>query len=98
MECKVIVGDEDDDELEVECLFWRLDVGLYNFQFVDVIFVWLVVEDNGVCIRIKKLLVECDEFFDILKVIFVDQFREMDSIDEKGQDFRDMLGILIEFL
>lgn len=91
-------ADENDDEMEVEWLSRRLDAGLYNLQSVDVILAWLVAEDHGARTTIKKLLAERDETLDTLKATLADQLKQMDSTDEKGQDLRDMLGTLIEFL
>lgn len=53
--------------MEDEFFFRRLDVGLFCLQSIDVVFVWFIVEDDGVRDKIKELLVDWDEDFGVLR-------------------------------
>ena len=89
---------EDREEMELEWFTNRLDAGLYTLQTIDVILAWLVAEDAGARRKIKQLLAERDETFAAVKATLVEQMEGLDTNEVDGQDVKDMLGTLVEFL
>lgn len=91
-------SEEDISELEVEWLSRRLDAGLFTLQSIDVILAWLVAEDGGARRKIKQLLAEQDDTLEVVKATLLDHIQGLDVEEEDGQDLKDMLGTLVEFL
>lgn len=89
---------EAQEELELELLSRRLDAGLVTLQAIDVALAWLVAEDGGARRRIKHSLDERDETLSTLKATLSEQIQGLDTSEEDGQDMKDMLGTLVEFL
>lgn len=90
--------DEDMSDLEVEWLSRRLDAGLFTLQAIDAVLTWLVAEDSGARRKIKQLLAEQDGTLEVIKATLQDQIQGLDTEEEDGQDMKDMLGTLVEFL
>ena len=91
-------SEEDIADLEVDWLARRLDAGLFTLQAIDAILAWLVVEDNGARRKIKQLLAEQDDTLEVIKATLTDQMQGLDTEEEDGNDMKDMLGTLVEFL
>lgn len=86
------------EELQVELLSRRLDAGLFTLQTIDVIFAWLSAEDGGARRKIKQLLAERDETIASIHATLSEQRDGLDVSEEDGQDMREMLGTLLDFL
>ncbi|KAF4125962.1 beta-catenin-like protein 1 [Geosmithia morbida] len=91
-------SEEEADELQVELLSRRLEAGLFTLQTIDVIFAWLVAEDKGARRKIKQLLAERDETLAVFHTTLSEQRDGLDTSEEDGQDMKEMLGTLLEFL
>jgi beta-catenin-like protein 1 len=89
---------DEKEQLEVERLSKRLDAGLSTLQTIDTIVAWLVAEDGGARRKIKQLLAEQDEDLGTIKPILVEQLEALDITEEDGQELKDMLATLVEFL
>jgi beta-catenin-like protein 1 len=90
--------EEEMDDLEVEWLSRRHDAGLFTLQAIDAVLAWLVAEDSGARRKIKQLLAEQDDTLEVIKATLQDQIQGLDTEEEDGQDMKDMLGTLVEFL
>ena len=93
-----VAPQENAEESEMKWLSRRLDAGLFTLQTIDVILAWLVAEDRGARRKIKQLLAERDETFSVIKATLLEQMEGLDTSEEDGQDTKDMLGTLVEFL
>lgn len=91
-------SEETKEELELELLSRRLDAGLVTLQAIDVTLAWLVAEDGGARRKIKQSFAERDETFSVLGATLSEQIQGLDTSEEDGQDMKDMLGTLVEFL
>ena len=91
-------SEEAKELLDLELLSRRLDAGLATLQAIDTILAWLIAEDGGARRKIKASLTERDETFSVLKATLSEQIAGLDVSEEEGQDMKDMLGTLVEFL
>lgn len=91
-------SEEAKELLDLELLSRRLDAGLATLQAIDVILAWLIAEDGGARRKIKASLAERDETFSVLEATLSEQIAGLDVSEEEGQDMKDMLGTLVEFL
>ncbi|TPX16780.1 uncharacterized protein E0L32_012384 [Thyridium curvatum] len=92
---------EDEEDREAMAAEWfsrRLDAGLYCLQTIDVILAWLVAEDDGARRKIRDLLADQDQGFEVLRTSLQEQIDGIDVEDEGGQETREMLSTLVEFL
>ncbi|KAL1878207.1 hypothetical protein Daus18300_002124 [Diaporthe australafricana] len=91
-------ADEHDTDLE-ERFFRRLDAGLFLLQSIDLVLAWLIAEDDGAREKIRALLADRDETFEVVKASLQER---QDAIDDKtsqnGKDTAEMLATLMEFL
>ncbi|KAJ6786889.1 hypothetical protein PWT90_00031 [Aphanocladium album] len=90
--------DGSSEEQEYEILAARLDNGLFTLQQIAVVLAWLVAEDSGAKLRIKKLLADRDESLGSLRTLMQEQQEALDINEEDNKDLSDMLGALIGFL
>lgn len=90
---------EGDTDLEDERFLRRLDAGLFTLQTIDMNLAWLIAEDDGAGKKIKALLADRDETFDVIKTSLQER---LDAIDDResqeGKDSTEMLTTLMEFL
>jgi beta-catenin-like protein 1 len=90
---------EEDREARADGWFSRrLDAGLFCLQTVDRALAFLIAEDAGAKAMIQSLLADRDESLDVIKTSIQEQIDEVDIETEEGQDTREMLRTLIEFL
>ncbi|KKY33728.1 hypothetical protein UCDDA912_g06327 [Diaporthe ampelina] len=91
--------DLDDAELEEERFFRRLEEGLFLLQSIDLVLAWLIAEDDGARDKIRSLLADRDETFEVVKASLKER---QDAINDKtsqsGKDTSEMLATLMEFL
>ncbi|KAL7792597.1 DUF1716 domain-containing protein, partial [Trichoderma ceciliae] len=83
---------------EIQLLSRKMDAGLFNLQFVDVILAWLIAEDGGANQRVKRLLAETDDDFKSIQETLREQLNELDTTEEDSRDMGEMLSTLIDFL
>ncbi|TKA75503.1 hypothetical protein B0A55_04653 [Friedmanniomyces simplex] len=76
-----------------EYLSRRLDAGLYVLQTVDVILAWLVAEDAEV-----KNLIVAERCLDAVRGSLQEQLKGLDLPDGEGDETKEMLSTLVEFL
>ncbi|KAK3401447.1 Catenin-beta-like protein [Sordaria brevicollis] len=76
----------------------RLDAGLFCLQTIDVILAWLIAEDDGCRAKIRELLKDRDEGFEVLARTLREQREGVDTETEEGRDTGEMLKALLEFL
>ncbi|KAK3947599.1 Catenin-beta-like protein [Pseudoneurospora amorphoporcata] len=76
----------------------RLDAGLFCLQTIDVILAWLIAEDTGCRAKIRELLKDRDEGFEVLAKTLREQRDGVDGETEEGRDTGEMLKALLEFL
>lgn len=92
-------ADEQDTDAEEERFFRRLDAGLFLLQSIDLVLAWLIAEDDGAREKIKALLADRDETFEVIKASLQER---QDAIDDKtsqnGKDTAEMLATLMGFL
>lgn len=92
------IGLEDAD-LEEERFLRRLEEGLFLLQSIDLVLAWLVAEDDGAREKIRTILADRDETFDVVKASLQER---QDAIGDKtsasGKDTSEMLATLMEFL
>lgn len=87
------------DEFDEDDAFSRrLDAGLFCLQTIDVILAWLIAEDDGCRAKIRELLKDRDEGFEVLAKTLREQMEGVDSETEEGRDTGEMLKALLEFL
>lgn len=88
----------DDAEMQEERFLRRLDAGLFTLQTIDVVLAWLIAEDGGASRKIRALLADRDETFEVIKTSLQER---LDAIDDKesqeGKDSAEMLTTLMEF-
>lgn len=88
----------DDAEMQEERFLRRLDAGLFTLQTIDVVLAWLIAEDGGASRKIRALLADRDETFQVIKTSLQER---LDAIDDKesqeGKDSAEMLTTLMEF-
>ncbi|EGS20054.1 uncharacterized protein CTHT_0045540 [Thermochaetoides thermophila DSM 1495] len=95
---KAGMNEEEREEMEDEWFSRRLDAGLFTLQTIDVILAWLVAEDDGARRKIKELLADRDETFDVIKATIQEQIDGIDIDTEEGKEMKEMLKTLVEFL
>jgi len=95
---KAGMSEEEREEMEDEWFSRRLDAGLFTLQTIDVILAWLVAEDDGAKRKIKGLLADRDETFDVIKATIQEQIDGIDVDTEEGKETKEMLKTLVEFL
>ncbi|KAJ4390454.1 hypothetical protein N0V85_007203 [Neurospora sp. IMI 360204] len=83
---------------EDEAFSRRLDAGLFCLQTIDVILAWLIAEDDGCRAKIRELLKDRDEGFEVLAKTLKEQMDGVDGETEEGRDTGEMLKALLEFL
>lgn len=92
------IGLEDAD-LEEERFLRRLEEGLFLLQSIDLVLAWLIAEDDGAREKIRALLADRDETFEVVKASLQER---LDAIGDKtspsGRDNSEMLTTLMEFL
>ncbi|KAJ5096335.1 hypothetical protein NUU61_005691 [Penicillium alfredii] len=89
---------EDQEIMAGEWLSRRFDAGLFSLQTIDVILAWLIAEDDGAKKKVVSLLADRDEDLSLIKATLQEQLEGLGE-DEPGQnDFKDMLGTLLQFL
>ena len=90
---------EDQEDMEGEWLSRRFDAGLFSVQTIDIILAWLIAEDAGAGKRIKSLLQERDEGYEIIRGTLQEQLdglgREPGGVDK---DIQEMLTALLQFV
>jgi beta-catenin-like protein 1 len=93
------VGELDDPLLEEERFLSRLEEGLFLLQSIDLVLAWLIAEDDGARDKIRELLADRDETFEVVKASLRER---QDAINDKasqsGKDTSEMLATLMEFL
>lgn len=89
----------DDADLEEERFLRRLEEGLFLLQSIDLVLAWLIAEDDGAREKIRALLADRDETFEVVKASLQER---QDAIGDKtspsGKDTSEMLATLMEFL
>lgn len=89
----------DDADLEEERFLRRLEEGLFLLQSIDLVLAWLIAEDDGAREKIRALLADRDETFEVVKASLQER---QDAIGDKtspsGRDTSEMLATLMEFL
>lgn len=92
------IGLEEAD-LEEERFLRRLEEGLFLLQSIDLVLAWLIAEDDGAREKIRAILADRDETFEVVKASLQER---QDAIGDKtspsGKDTSEMLATLMEFL
>ncbi|KAK7746449.1 hypothetical protein SLS53_002408 [Cytospora paraplurivora] len=90
---------EQDAEFEEERFLRRLDAGLFTLQTIDVILAWLCAEDAGAENKIRELLADRDETFEVIKKSLEERLGAIDDKESgEGKDTAEMLTTLMQFL
>lgn len=88
-----------DEEQEEERFFRRLEEGLFLLQSVDLVLAWLIAEDDGVREKIRALLADRDETFEVVRTSLRERQDAIgDKTSQSGKDTSEMLATLMEFL
>ena len=91
--------DANQEDLDSERLFRRLDAGLFSFQTIDVILAWLVAEDEGARAKVTELLQDRDERVADIQSTLREQLKgTRNDKSEREADDIDMLQTLIDLL
>lgn len=89
----------EDADLEDERFLRRLDAGLFTLQTVDVVLAWLIAEDDGARKKIKEVLADQDETFEVIKTSLRERLEAIDDKEsQEGKDSAEMLATLVEFV
>lgn len=89
----------DDADLEEERFLRRLDEGLFLLQSIDLVLAWLAAEDDGARERVRALLADRDETFEVVKASLQERLEAIgDKTSQSGKDTSEMLTTLMEFL
>lgn len=87
------------EEQEEERFFRRLEEGLFLLQSIDLVLAWLIAEDDGAREKIKALLADRDETFEVVKASLQERQDAIgDKTSQSGKDTSEMLATLMEFL
>lgn len=88
-----------DEEMEEERFFRRLEEGLFLLQSIDLVLAWLIAEDDGARDKIRALLADRDETFEVVKASLRERQDAIgDKTSQSGRDTSEMLATLMEFL
>ncbi|POS75327.1 hypothetical protein DHEL01_v206279 [Diaporthe helianthi] len=88
-----------DEEMEEERFFRRLEEGLFLLQSIDLVLAWLIAEDDGARDKIRALLADRDETFEVVKASLRERHDAIgDKTSQSGRDTSEMLTTLMEFL
>lgn len=89
----------DEEEQEEERFFRRLEEGLFLLQSVDLVLAWLIAEDDGARDKIRALLADRDETFEVVRTSLRERQDAIgDKTSQSGRDTSEMLATLMEFL
>lgn len=89
----------DDADLEEERFLRRLEEGLFLLQSIDLVLAWLIAEDDGAREKIRALLADRDETFEVVKASLQERLDATgDKTSQSGKDTSEMLATLMEFL
>lgn len=90
--------DEDVDR-EEERFLRRLDAGLFTLQTIDVVLAWLIAEDDGARAKIRTMLADRDETFEVIKSSLQERLGAIDDKEsQEAKDSAEILTTLMEFL
>ncbi|ROW07643.1 hypothetical protein VPNG_06810 [Cytospora leucostoma] len=90
---------EQDAGFEEERFLRRLDAGMFTLQTIDVVLAWLCAEDAGAENKIRELLADRDETFEVIKKSLEDRLGAIDDKESgEGKDTAEMLTTLMQFL
>jgi len=89
---------EDMEDLELDWLEKRLDVGLPCMQSIDEVLVWLMAEDDGANKRVISLLKETDEGPTDIKKRLEERLQDITGDDEDSWVVKTSLEAMIAFL
>ncbi|KAI9791746.1 MAG: hypothetical protein M1816_003556 [Peltula sp. TS41687] len=88
----------DQEDREGGWLSRRLDAGLFCVQSIDLIFAWLIAEDDGAKSKIQSVLANKDESFALIKASLQEQLQSLSNSEDEADETKEMLNTLMGFL
>lgn len=89
----------EDVDREEERFLRRLEAGSFTLQTIDVVLAWLIAEDDGARSKIRTILADRDETFEVIKASLQERLGAIDDKEsQEGKDSTEMLTTLMEFL